>query len=89
MRSDFLYEGDDPAEDGIWCIYPEFEDSAGKIVDENDSVKEEGTATMWILFQENRDYHRHRLNQGSRGYMVSGTRKIAEVEVLEILALHD
>ena len=87
MRSDFLYDGDDLAEDGIWCIYPEFEDRSGKIIGPDDPIEEEGTATMWILFQENREYHRSRLARGSRGYLVVGSRRVAEVEVLELLAL--
>lgn len=87
MRSDFLYCGDDPEKEGIWCVYPEFENEKGEMLDEDATVPETGQATMWILSDELRDYHRNRLVLGSKGFLVTGSRKIASVKVVELLAL--
>ncbi len=50
MRSDFLYEQDDPQRDGIWCIYPEFEGKDRSILQPDVKIPNSGTATMWILY---------------------------------------
>ena len=44
IRSDFLYEGDDPQADGIWCIWPEFVSANGAVLSENQPVPAEGLA---------------------------------------------
>jgi hypothetical protein len=87
MRSDFLYDGDDPTREGIHMIWPEFEVEIGTPLEEGDEVPPEGTATMWILDPELRSYHGARLAPGVRGFLVVGVRKIAEVEVLETFDL--
>ena len=91
MRSDFLYEVDDPTkrDEGAWCIHPEFEAEDGSILDLDADVPQQGTATMWIVFQGIRGFHRERLSIGSRGFLVFGSAKLAKVEVIELLALAD
>ncbi len=87
MRSDWLYAEDDPRTDGIHIIYPEFEDRTGRVIADGERVLDEGTATMWILFEESRPRHRERIAAGSRGYLVVGSNRIAEAEVTAILGL--
>lgn len=87
-RSDFLYDGDDALKDGIWMIWPEFEDSQREVIlDENKQVLPEGTARMWILNDELRSQHRARIKIGSRGYFVEGPQKVAVCEITAIVGL--
>jgi hypothetical protein len=88
LRCDFLYEGDDPAKDGIFMIHPEFLNSAGEPLQENIDVPLEGRASMWILMPHMRGLHRDRIKVGTRGHFVEGHRKIGNVEVESIVALH-
>jgi len=39
IRSDFLYAEDDPAEDGTWCIWPEFISHDGSVFPEDERVR--------------------------------------------------
>ena len=88
LRCDFMYEGDKP-EQGIYCIHPEFLDSNNIPVEENIEIDLEGRATMWILFNEMRDFHRKKISEGTRGYFMEGSRKIGSLVVEEILGLND
>ena len=88
-RSDFSYDGGDPAVDGILMIHPEFESADGSIFPQDIQVPREGTARMWILLQEMReDVHRKRIRVGVRGYFMEGSHRVAEAEVIEVLGLH-
>lgn len=87
MRSDFLYDGDDLQTDGLHIIWPEFEDANRTPLEEDAEVPSTGYASMWILFDERRPYHRSRLAPGVRGYLMVGPHKVADVEVVELLAL--
>jgi hypothetical protein len=87
MRSDFLYDGDDLHTDGLHIIWPEFEDHDGTPLDEGAEIPLVGYASMWILFEERRAYHRSRLACGVRGYFMRGPHRLADVEVVELLAL--
>jgi hypothetical protein len=50
MRSDFLYEGDNPATEGIHMIWPEFLDNEGKVILQRSAeVGKNGYANMWII----------------------------------------
>ena len=83
MRSDFRYADDD---NQIYAIYPEFEGSDFNILAKEAEIPEEGTATMWILFEEMKDkIHRDKIKVGTRAFMVSGAKVIGKIEVLEIL----
>ena len=88
LRCDFLYSGDD-VRDGIYMIHPEFEDQTGKvIVDLETPVSLTGTARMWIIISEMRDNtHKNRIKVGTKGYMMEGSRRIGEVEVIRIVGL--
>lgn len=89
-RSDFSYDGDDTSITGIFAIHPEFEDDHGEIILDNTSpVPTEGTARMWILFpQMRKEVHTKRMGLGVLGYFMEGARKVAVVEVIEIVGLH-
>lgn len=90
LRCDFSYEGDDISKDGIYMIYPEFEDENGDVIlDMNKPIQLVCTARMWIVIPEMRnDIHKSRIEVGTKGYMMEGSRKIGEVEVIRIVGLH-
>jgi hypothetical protein len=90
LRCDFAYDGDNIKETGIFAIHPEFEDDFGNIVLYKDlPVSKQGTARMWILFPEmRREVHIHRIKIGVIGYFMAGSRKLGEIEVIEILGLN-
>ncbi|MDC0762726.1 hypothetical protein POF51_18585 [Brevibacillus sp. AG] len=89
-RSDFSYDGDDIRITGIFAIHPEFEDANGKIIlDSGSPVPLEGTARMWILFPHMRkEVHTKRVELGVIGYFMEGPKRVAVVEVIEIVGLH-
>ena len=87
IRWDFLYHGDDPRRHGIWIIWPEFLDAAGKPHPDG-PVPYEGVAHMFILDPDMRDQvHRGRIALGVRGYFVEGVKRVAECEVVELIGL--
>ena len=88
IRCDFSYEGDDIKKTGIYTIHPEFEDEKGRPIPEGEEIPEAGTATMWIVNQEEyKDFHRQRVQLGVRGFFMVGSRRIAEAEVIDIIGL--
>lgn len=91
LRSDFLYEGDDINDTGIFCIHPEFEDISGNVImDKYSPVPIQGTARMWILFPEMRRLvHVNRIIPGIKGYFMAGGTKLGEACVIEVLGLHE
>jgi len=90
MRSDFLYEGDDPKTDGIYMIWPELLDKDGKVIlDKRITPENSGTATMWIFSPEIRDVHRNRIKVGTKGRWVVGSKTLARVTVTKILGLFE
>ena len=89
LRCDFMYEGDDPQRDGLFMIHPEFLDPLGQPVGEGEAVSLDGTASMWILMPEMRvKVHQARIAVGVRGHFMEGARKIGDVQVTDVVALH-
>ena len=90
-RCDFLYEGDDPAIDGIHMIWPEFLDKKGQVIlDKKKQLDMAGRATMWILMDEMREsVHQKRIKVGAKGYWVVGSKKVAKVVVTKIIGLFE
>jgi hypothetical protein len=89
IRSDFLYEGDDPIEDGIWCIWPEFLSVEGEVIAEGQQVLAEGFADMYVLNKEMRSTHKPRVQVGTKGYFVEGVTRTGTCEVVEVGSLLD
>ena len=89
IRSDFLYAGDDPSGDGIWCIWPEFVSSDGTVLTEKQPVSSEGAADMYVLSAELRPEYKRRIHVGTKGFFVEGARRAASCEVIEVLGLRD
>ena len=89
-RSDFWYDYENNGfPTSIYMIWPEFEDKEGNIILENNkSVEANGTARMWIIVPETREYHRDKIQVGLKGYFMEGSRKVAECEVVELIGLH-
>ena len=87
IRWDFLYHGDDPQRDGLYMIWPEFLDDAGKPLPDG-PVPYEGIAHMFILSDDLREQvHQRRLAIGLKGYFVEGPKRVAECEVTELIGL--
>ncbi|RNB85144.1 hypothetical protein EDM56_19750 [Brevibacillus fluminis] len=91
LRCDFSYAGDDVQKDGLFAIHPEFEDKNGEVIMDNTiPVSGKGTARMWILFPEmRREVHLERIKVGVRGFFMEGPRKIASIEVIELVGLRE
>lgn len=87
IRSDFLYEGDDPLVVGIWCIWPEFVSANGAVFPDDQRVPAEGLADMYIVNDAMRAQHASRIQLGTRGYFVEGPKKTATCEVVAVLSL--
>ena len=87
IRSDFLYAEDDPSEDGIWCIWPEFLSCDGTVLPEGQPVANEGIADMYVLSAELRPEHQRRIHVGAKGFFVEGAKRTASCEVIEVLGL--
>lgn len=90
LRCDFMYEGDNPWDDAIYMIHPEFLDEAGIPIEDKVVVPPQGRASMWVLVPEMRaSVHRSRAKVGVRGHFMEGARKIGDVEIEEIAGLHE
>lgn len=89
IRSDFWYEhADHHKQNQLFMIWPEFEDENGNVFLENDrSVKESGTARMWIIMPGMRVYHKEKIKIGTTGYFKEGSKSTAVCEIIEILDL--
>ena len=89
LRCDFHYAGDDLEEVGLYMIYPEFLNADGQPIDDEIPIPLEGTASMWILVPESRSrVHRERIQVGTTGFFMEGSRKIGSVTVTELVGLH-
>lgn len=90
-RCDFALEQDfaQPTV-ALRVIHPEFEDASGRLMkDDSAPVLASGTARMWILMPEARGQrHIHDLKLGLKGYFMEGPRRVAEVEIVEIIGLY-
>jgi len=88
MRVDFLYEGDDPAIEGVHMIWPEILDEQGYVVLDKTpgAINKKGYANMWVVNEERRSYHKSRIKVGTKGYWWRGGR-VAYVEVIQIVSL--
>jgi hypothetical protein len=87
IRCDFVYDNSDIV-GRVWMIWPEFEDEHGNIIlDNTKSVPESGTAKMWIINKDLRDYHSERIKVGLKCNFWEGKRT-ADCEVIEILGLY-
>ena len=91
IRTDFLYEGDDPHKEGINMIWPEFIDENDKVIlDKTINIPLKGKALMWIGFHESRvNVHQKRIKENTKGYLVVGSEKLASVTVTKIIGLHE
>ena len=90
LRCDFMYEGVEPQEDGVFMIHPEFLDEHGAPLEDCVIVPLEGKASMWILIPEMRAFvHGSRAKIGMRGHFMEGSRKVGDVKIEQIVGLHE
>ena len=83
IRCDFWYYHEDNPEDGVFMIWPLFEDENGKLIDSGVVLKE-GVARMKIVNDKMIEYHSTKLKIGIKGYFMEGLRKTAYCEVIEL-----
>lgn len=82
IRTDFMY-ADEPNQ--AYIIFPEFRDERENIItDTSRDIPVEGIADMWIIMPEMIDFHKSKLEIGRKGYLVEGTIKMAECEIIHI-----
>lgn len=75
----------------LYAIHPEFENAEGGVqLDSEASVREKGTARMWVLFPAmRREVHARRITVGTKGFFMEGPRRVAAVEVIEVNGLSE
>ncbi len=63
MRVGFLYEGDNPAIEGVHMIWPEILDEQGHVVLDKTpgAINRKGYANMWVVNEDRRSYHKTEL----------------------------
>lgn len=90
MRSDFSYKGDNVEKNGVYMIWPEFEDAKGRVItDVNYPIPVKGTARMFIVNPKMRsDIHCKRARVGTECFFMIGSRKIAKAKIIEIVDLY-
>ncbi|MES2620095.1 MAG: hypothetical protein V4615_04515 [Bacteroidota bacterium] len=87
-RPDFMYEGDIVKKDGMYMIHPEFLDDHNRVIlDKTICVPITGKAQMWILNENFFDYHKNRMQVGTKGFFMEGPHKTASCEVIELVRL--
>jgi hypothetical protein len=89
LRSDLKFESD-AGNSWVFSLYPEFETlSDENIVGNEWEALNEGTAIIRKPIYEDKDGYfnllRERVNVGAKAYLVGGSLKIAELEILEII----
>ncbi len=90
IRCDFFYNHPDhnDKKNCVFIIWPEFEDEKENLIlDTTKPVSVSGTARMWLIATERRDYHCQRIKIGMKCWFTEGLRRTAECEVIEILGL--
>jgi hypothetical protein len=88
LRSDFKFAED--TGDTVFMLWPEFEHSPGNIIaDRSEEAPDSGTAVFpQPAFPESQEYVemlKERVKVGAKGYLVAGSEKLAEVEIIEVL----
>lgn len=86
VRWDFMYAEDDPTVDGVNMVWPEFISLNGEVLPEGE-VPAEGWAQMFIVDRARVPFHSERINVGVRGFLMEGSRRVAELEVTRLLGL--
>ena len=90
IRTDFKFL-EDESNIIVWMIWPEFEDNTGRVISSSEDVESYGTASMWILNTDEK--YRSELNKrlyvGAKGYLVAGSMKLAEAEVIQLIEKHE
>lgn len=90
MRCDFSYDGDNTHRDGVYMIWPEFEDDDGTPIPEGSPIPMTGCASMWIVSPELRaQVHRKKAQVGRKAYIVAGGTRLARAEIIELVGLFD
>ncbi|PML82179.1 MULTISPECIES: hypothetical protein [Vibrionaceae] len=88
MRCDFAYAEDNVEKSGIYMIHPEFLDQNGMPIPEGVPIPSRGLASMWVLVPEMREkVHIQKLQVGTKGYFMSGSRRLGEVQVTRLVDL--
>jgi hypothetical protein len=88
-RCDWAYDGDDISKTGIFAIWPEFLNLQGDVLPKEVQVSMQGRAMMWIVRPKMiEQVHGIRIKEGTKGYFMEGSRRVAEAIVTRIIGLH-
>jgi hypothetical protein len=88
IRFNFWYEHSEHKKGILFMIWPEFENVKGEVILENETqINIFGTARMWISNDEFIEYHRGKIQIGTRGFFKEGGRTIGECMVIELINL--
>ncbi|WP_299697640.1 hypothetical protein [Hydrocarboniphaga sp.] len=72
-----------------WSIWPEFETSERVPLPDGTEAQEEGTATMWVLYDDTayRADLRQWIRIGQEGFFMAGPEKFAQFTIIELLGI--
>lgn len=89
LRSDLKFRSD-AGNNSVFSLYPEFETlSDENVVGDEWEALDEGTAIIRKPIYEDKegyfDLIRERVKVGAKAYLVGGSQKIAELEIIEIV----
>jgi len=90
-RCDWIYDADETAPSDklqVWMIWPIFVNEDGIPLRNGTQVPAEGDARMLIVDDQLREsVHRQRLAVGVKGFLVEGSKRVAEATVTKLVAL--
>ena len=90
MRCDFSYDGDNIHRDGVYGVWPEFEDDCRNPIPEGSPIPSTGFASMWVVSPMMRvDVHRQKARLGRKAYFMAGGTRFARAEIIELIGLFD
>lgn len=87
-RCDFSYSDNEFEPSQVWMIWPKFIKKDGTILNFLDPIDRTGIANMRIVNPELRkEIHQRRVKVGVKGFFREGEKRVANLEVIEILEL--
>lgn len=87
-RSDWTYKDDDGLH--LYRIWPRFLDCDGNEHCSYQVIDSTGLANMYIVSGELAEsVHQGRVEVGVQGYLMEGSRRVAEAEIIELLNIND
>lgn len=86
-RCDFRYADQEADDRTVYVMWPIFEGTDGEPLPDGAAIPDSGTARVIIMSKQLLPFHRRKLHNGARGYFVEELNTVADVEVIELLAI--